>query len=87
MIVYRKASVGDKKALFEFYKKAYSESYDYRIDPYWSWQNIENPLVKKSDNSYVYLAIDSSKDLIVGQYVLVPQEFIIGREKSIGRYC
>ena len=75
MIVSRKAEIKDKEALFKFYLKAYPENFTFRIDPYWTWQNINNPLIPGDKKTEIFIAIDSSNDNIVGQYILVPHNY------------
>jgi hypothetical protein len=80
MIVYKKGNILDKEMFWNLYEKAYSGSYEFRVDPIWTWLNLNNPLNKTKDETNIYLAIDTQTNKIIGHSAIDLQKYKVNNQ-------
>ncbi len=78
MIEVRRATLGDKQAIFEFLAKAYAGGAQCKYPERWEWQFERNPF-RNNDELPIWIAIDE-KGTVVGQFCTMIEPLKIGTE-------
>ncbi len=83
MIIYRQATLRDKKHILAFYKKAYPGDHIIRSSEQWDWQYENNPF--NNEKLGIWLAEDKSTNTIVGHTGVISENILIGdKNYSVG---
>jgi GNAT superfamily N-acetyltransferase len=76
MITIRRATLGDKDAIFRFIQQVHADRWQYKIPERWQWEFVDNPFLK-DDRLPIWIALDEMGN-VVGQACSLVEPIKIG---------